>query len=617
MNVNVPSPRVCRCIIVLLAVLAWGATVKYKFVWDDQSFITDNAGIRSLKNIPAMFYSRIAEASIPTDFPNFRPVRNVAYALLFQVGGGQVRNWIFHLANIIGHAGAAWLLFEVAALLFARLGETVGRWAALMVGGAFAINPAASEVVCWAKSLDDILATVFILASMRQIILWRGEKGRLALALAFFFLASYTKENAVAFAGLVFFVWRFVHKLEWKRCAVMTMPFAVVAVIYMTNRQLVLGQAAQCAPISGSYGQTLIDTLPAITIYFRLLWGIPPFLIDYTNMHGHLAIVSGKVLMGLCLLLVWVAAVWMAWRRERLYPALLGLLWLGFFLLPVSNLIPMMQYLAERFLYLPMAGWLLAVGAAAAEVTAWSVRRGSSTAVSNEDGRDASPRRPVARENFYGPHCSTTPHPGRLGEASLPSQDSSLAASPYHNSGIRTTFAIAAVFFAFWLYESWDRETIWHDEVTLFVRSSLDNPGHARLRENALASIFRLPSVHSDFGIDDRTRELVAAPSIPRNEAEEMIPTLRQGHELLPDEPRLTSALGIAYAMAGQISNAVPCFELATRQSPKEARSWIDLGSAYFVEKNFTGARQAWGTALLLEPTNKMAQEHLRALDKE
>jgi tetratricopeptide (TPR) repeat protein len=40
---------------------------------------------------------------------------------------------------------------------------------------------------------------------------------------------------------------------------------------------------------------------------------------------------------------------------------------MGAFLLPVSNLLPMMQYMAERFLYLPLVGWLL--------VLAWLISR--------------------------------------------------------------------------------------------------------------------------------------------------------------------------------------------------------------------------------------------------
>jgi tetratricopeptide (TPR) repeat protein len=547
---HAPSPRLCRAVIVLLAALVWGKTVKYDFVWDDHYFIIENQAIYSLKNIPAMFYSRIAEASHPKDFPNFRPMRNVAYALLYQLGGKATpQAWIFHLANVLGHTVAALLIFATASLLFLPAGEAPSRWAALLTGAAFAVHPAASEVVCWAKGLDDILAAIFVLAAARQLLLWRGEKRRLAAALAFFAVAVYAKESAVPFAGLVFFLWRACHNLPWKRCALLTAPFLLVAALYVAHRSLVLGQSAQCAPISGTYGQTLLDTVPALTIYFRLLWGVPPFSIDYTDMHGHLRLFSVSVLTGLLLLLLWAAATWTAWRHEKLRAAAVGLLWLAFCLLPVSNLVPMMQYLAERFLYMSLMGWLLALGAVWARA------------------------------------------PQRLASV-LP----------------------AAALFALWIPVAMARQAIWRDEVTLFVRSSLDNPAHKRLRENAVTAIFALPQMHSAFGLDDTTRRLQAAASIPRSQGEAMLPTLRQAHQLLPDEHRITAALGISYATAGQISNAIPFLELAARQGSNDVQCWIDLGSAYAIEHEAAKARQAWETALRLEPTNRLAAERLRAL---
>jgi hypothetical protein len=548
---HAPSPRICRAAIVLLVALVWGATVKYDFVWDDHYFIVDNTGIRSLKNIPAMFYSRIAEASHPSDFPNFRPIRNVVYAVLCQLGGKATpQPWIFHLANVLGHAVAALLVFGTASLLFLPAGEDQSRWAALLTSAAFAVHPAVSEVVCWAKSLDDILAAIFVLAAARQLLLWRGEKRRMAAALGFFALAAYSKESAVPFAGLVFFILRACHKLPWKRCALLTVPFLLVAGIYVMHRALVLGQTAQCAPISGTYGQTLFDTIPAVTIYFRLLWGVPPFLIDYTDMRGHLLFFSVPVMPGLLLLLLWAVGTWIAWRHEKFRVASVGLLWLAFFLLPVSNVVPMMQYLAERFLYLPLVGWLVALGA----VGAWAPRR-------------------------------------------------------------LVSFAVAATLLTLWIPVSLSREGIWRDEVTLFVRSSLDNPAHKRLRENALAAIFGLPQMHSAFGLDDTTRHLQVDASISRSQGEAMLPMLNQAHELLPDEHRLTAALGISYAAAGQISNAVVYLELAAQQGTNDAQCWIDLGTAYALEKNSAKARQAWETALRLEPTNRLASEHLRALN--
>jgi hypothetical protein len=66
-------------------------------------------------------------------------------------------------------------------------------WVAL----AFAVHPVTSEVVCWTKSQDDILAAFFTLAALREALhppecrraYWRG--------VFFFALAIYTKESAV------------------------------------------------------------------------------------------------------------------------------------------------------------------------------------------------------------------------------------------------------------------------------------------------------------------------------------------------------------------------------------------------------------------------------------
>ena len=545
-----PSPRLCRAIIVLLAVLVWGQTVRFGFAWDDRYFIMENTGLRSLQNIPAMFYSRIAESSHPHDYPNFRPVRNVVYAVLFQLGGQPTpQPWIFHLANIVAHTVAAVLVFSVASLLFLPAGEGPAQWAALLTGVAFAVHPAVSEVVCWAKSLDDILAAIFVLAASCQLLLWKGEKKRLVAALTFFALGMYSKESAVPFAVLVLVLWRAVHKLPRKRCAMLTAPFLLLAAIYIIHRSWVLGQTAQCAPISGSYVQTILDTIPALIIYFRLLWGIPPFSIDYWDKPAHLPLLSEPVMVGVLVLFAWAVITWAAWREEKFQSAAVGLLWVGLFLLPVSNLVPMLQYLAERFLYLPMIGWLLAWGVVLVR---------------------ASRRFP--------------------------------------------SLVLAAVAVALWIPVSLVREQIWRNEVTLFVQTSIAHPSVGSLGENAVASIFMLPEMQGAFQLDFKTRSVTPAPSIPRAQAESLLPPLEYGHKYLPDEKRITSGLVIAYTAAGQISNAIPILELATQQNTNDSHAWIDLGTAYALAGNLEKTRQAWTNALRLDPTNRFVLDGLRRL---
>jgi len=214
--------------------------------------------------------------------------------------------------------------------------------------------------------------------------------------------------------------------------------------------------SSQTAPISGSYGQTLIDMLPVVPKYIRLLFGIPPFFIDYTYLKGGNALLSAPVLTGLVLLLgiaafcVWgllkrgspdpqrVEASEGAAGRETRAPkfllASLGLIWVGVFLLPVSNLLPMMQYMAERFLYLPLVGWLIALAS-----LIW----------------------------LYG----------------------------------RWRFALGlfGVVVLTWAALAWNRSWIWRDDVTLFVQSSQAIPQAARVKENAVAAIFELPQVKKVF----------------------------------------------------------------------------------------------------------------------
>ncbi len=181
-----------------------------------------------------------------------------------------------------------------------------------------------------------------------------------------FLLAVFSKESAVPFAMAVFFILYGFHKLPWRRSLKLAVPFLSVVFFYAMCQRLVMGRSSQCPPLSGSYAQTLIDMLPVGPEYLRLLLGIPPFCADYNFMVGappH-SFFSGTVLEGVFLLLFFcVLSAWL-WRRPQWRLSALGLIWVALFLMPVSNLVPMMQYMAERFLYLPLMGFLLALGGA-------------------------------------------------------------------------------------------------------------------------------------------------------------------------------------------------------------------------------------------------------------
>jgi tetratricopeptide (TPR) repeat protein len=428
--------RLCCAVIGLFALLVWGTTVGFGFVWDDSALVVQNASIRSLRNIPEIFTSVKAQSADVA--PSFRPIRTAFYALLYAIGGRpEPQPWIFHLANVLWHGLAAMLLFSAALLLCQRLAgaapPAAARMTALLIALGFAAHPVVSEAVCWVKCLDDLMA-VFVLAALRSLLKWNGGARGYVAALVFYLLAVFSKESAAPLAMIVFFVFAGLLKLPWRRSAALTVPFLLAAGFYVVYRHLVLGQSAQCAPISGSYGKTLIDMFPVALEYWRLLWGIPPFCADYDWMVGmppH-PFLSGAVLGGVFLVLFFVVLAAWLWRRAEWRMSAFGLVWLGLFLLPVSNLLPMMQYMAERFLYLPLMGFLLALGGVFLNVS--RVR----------------PR---------------------------------LAA------------ALAAALMVIWTGTSLNQRGVWRDDLTLCMRTEFEHPGIKRIEHNAVAAVFRLPQM--------------------------------------------------------------------------------------------------------------------------
>jgi tetratricopeptide (TPR) repeat protein len=528
----------------LATAMIWGHTVRFEFVWDDRQFIQELSSIRSLQNVPEMFWSLEAQSSYPEGFKLFRPLRTAHYALLFALGGGTTpKPWLFHLANILWHGAAAMLLFAVATRLFRRqlpsLADAQARWLAFAVALAFAVHPVVSEVVCWAKSLDDAMAAVFTLAAMRALLEEEETRRGYVRALIWFTLAVYSKISAVPFALVSFLIFHQVRRAPLIQACQLAGGFVAVAAVFMLHRHLVIGQSSQTAPLSGSYAQTLVDTVPAAATYLRLLCGVPPFRIDYSFMPGGNAITSPPVLAGLAVLGLAMAAAVGTFRRPGLSLVAFGLAWLGAFLLPVSNLMPMMQYLAERFLYLPLIGWLWVVSALACQWPRW-----------------------------------------------------------------RLNAALAALLLAVWAGVAWHRSGIWRDEVTLFVQSSLQGPPTPRVQENAVAAIFKLPHVRAVFSLDESRRALrmVGSPTAAQNAA--AAATLAEAHRLFPEDATVCSALGILHALGGDPARAVPFFRAAVRRRPADARLWTNLGQACLDAENWAEGRDALTKALALSPAD-------------
>jgi hypothetical protein len=371
-------------------------------------------------------------------------------------------------------------------------------------------------------------------------------------ALGLFLLAVYSKISAVPLAPFTFLVFYCLRRDGWKRSAMQTAGFAVAALGFMAHHHLVIGRTSQMAPLSGSYGQTLFDMLPVGLMHARLLWGVPPFCVDYDYLKGGHAFWSLPVLAGLALLIAVVAGTCWALRHQRLGLIGMGFAWFLLFMAPVSNLMPMMQYLAERFLYLPLVGWLWVLGA---------------------------------------------------GALLLEAQRKWIAVA-------------GVTLLVFWAALAFDRARIWRDEVSLFVTSVVEGPRSKRLEDNAVGAVLRLPHMQRVFHVQrvPGKEPIVTLAAGQQVDWPAVMRTLEELGRLLPDHPSVASARGVAWALQGKPQQAIPFLEAAATRRPSDPGHWTNLGQALVDAGQTDAGVAAFARALQLAPNNLNALRSLSAI---
>ncbi len=284
--------------------------------------------------------------------------------------------------------------------------------ACLLAAAYWALHPVQTEVVAWVKSRDDLLATPLMFAALlialpkRKSITQRykeakelkkgnarhGEIGAVhksrsynsdnpvSLSIQCIFLSSLlfiaaltSKENTIILAALypiILFIisprsYAPLHlRIKHLLLNPLILIFPLIALAYLVSHHLILGRTAQAAHPGDTLLQTILTMLHALARYTQLtLWPWPPTTqsADYdhypiiTNALNPGAI-TGLAILFFLLLLFFVPLCLRVKNAPALRLTQIAAATILITLLPFANIIPMMQILAERFLYLPTAG---------------------------------------------------------------------------------------------------------------------------------------------------------------------------------------------------------------------------------------------------------------------
>ncbi len=372
--------------IIILTALSYMNTLHNSFVYDDNTYVVENSQIRSISNIPKAFIN-----SYPPDSEGqglYRPMVTVSYIIDYAFWRLNPKG--FHHTNMLLHILSSVIVYLLALEILKK------HFPSSVVGIVFALHPVHTEAVTWVVGRAEVMAGLFYFLSF-LIYIKAGDseslKNRLFIAsIVSYFLALLSKEIAITLPILLFaYDYYFVLKnpspqpspargegMKWslsrkgrgdkweegiiKWLMERYLPFIIITFIYIAVRYAVLGafgpqKNLSFTPDVGLY-ERFLTIIVVIGYYIRLLFFPLNLTVDYV--FPNIASLSLPVFIYGGILLASIAIASFAYKRFKRLSFSIIIFFIT--LLPVMNIIPIGELIAERFLYIPLISFCLLIG---------------------------------------------------------------------------------------------------------------------------------------------------------------------------------------------------------------------------------------------------------------
>ena len=293
-----------------------------------------------------------------------RGVRTLSLMLDYRLFGDSPAG--YHIQNILWHLLSVLLLY----VIFEKISKD--RALAFLGGLFFTIHPVHVESVAYISYRKDLLCMFFYSLSFLSYMFFIELKGNkkwycLAFSLFTFFLAINSKEVAVTLpiviaAYEIIFVPREARVLTGRPLLLFSgvIVGSILALVYLTNR-LDFSHLGSIKTLGGHSGElslysVLATSAPAFWKYLGLLFfpfGLSPDHIielyqSFINLYVVLSLVAFTI--------VALSPFFLLGKKKLMA---FGILWFLINYIPVSNIIPLTYIVADRYMYLPSAGFSL------------------------------------------------------------------------------------------------------------------------------------------------------------------------------------------------------------------------------------------------------------------
>lgn len=355
-------------LVAFLAFLAYANSLSNGFVGDDYIVIVENPFYSAWNNLPRLIQiDYISTSKFSSTGPakkdfgsgsvSYRPVVSITYFVDRALWG--LNPFGYHFFNLLLHAGNAILVYV---LIFWVLRNCP---TALLTAGLFAVHPLQSEAVCNIGYRADLLSLFFVLLSFLYFVRYsdaQGEKRLLycGFSLVLFFLAIFTKESAVVLPLLLAAYSIFIRKESpWKQNGAY-LGYAAVTLFYFAVYFFVFSSSSIGQPFFA--GQDLLAKVGLIlnVLFHYLLVFLNPFAVKLLPPFyaPDAVLATGDWVL---LAVFFGSLIWAFLKLPQRGAFKFFILWFLVGFLPVSNIVPLVNPYAYRFMYLPSIGLFAAL----------------------------------------------------------------------------------------------------------------------------------------------------------------------------------------------------------------------------------------------------------------
>jgi len=543
-------------LLVVIGSFIYSFNLNNKLFWDDDDWIVNNVSVHSVSWSNVKFWlSNNVLAGVGLKSNYYRPLLFFTFAVNYAISG--VKPLAYHLTSNLIHIFNSILVFWLFQLTFKR------NLLAFLVSIFFLIHPLQTEAITYISGRGDALVAMFMLlalllflksesAAFNIINLTKRKFSTFYFLLSTFFLilGLLSRETGIMFPALalIFYIAALSPRSDlgtekgrtflWsiRRGLVKTGPYFAVVFIYgilrltVLNFQNTLNFYSQPNLYSENLRVRIFTFLPILWEYIKLLF-VPVGL----HMERGRAVYTSlfqwpvwPVFLGLLGLLYWLKRLYKKEKRtiiqtHNLQPTtynltpfriwFFGLGWFFIALLPVSGITPINALMYEHWLYLPMVGFWLIISFYLVKLL-----------------------------NFKGPTFLKI-------------------------QGRALIIAALVVYFAFFAYQSIQRNILWGDAAAFYENILKYEPESARINNN-------LGAIYYNRG------DLNKAAEFYQNAA-------KSGNF-----PQPHFNLGNIYQMKGDIASAIKEYEKAIAVDSNFIYAYQNLAAIYFKIGNSAKARE-------------------------